>query len=279
MAIKDLAVAFNGSENAQSALKFAIQMCKKYKAALTGLHMRMPPEFEQDVSRWISREIMDTLAKAGAEEAAGIEAGFRETVTKTEFSGSVDWVVEEGPPNDLLARAARYYDVLLMGQFSSADDKRPRVRAEDLVLRSGRPIIIVPNQYTVRPFNEYAVIAWDGSRAAASALSNAMLILETKTRLDVVTVMSDEDAQSKKGAPPSNDIMRHLKRHGIEAEQVTLSAPRGGHGPAITGYCADVNPDVLVMGGYGHARLREELFGGVTQHVMQHMNVPVFMSH
>jgi nucleotide-binding universal stress UspA family protein len=73
--------------------------------------------------------------------------------------------------------------------------------------------------------------------------------------------------------------MTHLKRHGIAAQRVALSASREGVGATILDYCKAQDADVLVMGAYGHARLREELFGGVTRHVLQNMTVPVLMSH
>jgi nucleotide-binding universal stress UspA family protein len=239
----------------------------------------MPPSFVGNVGRWISDDVLETLTTAVEEENAAIEAKFKEKVALEKFKGSVELIVEEGSPIELLSRAGRYYDLLLIGQFLYSTDEDQRLRADELVLRSGRPIIIVPNGYKVRPFSEHAVIAWNGSRPAARALSDAMQILETKSRLDVVTVTSEGDEADSKDVSPSNDILRHLNRHGIEAKIVKLSAPRGSHGPAITEYCSKVNPDVLVMGGYGHARLREELFGGATQHVLRHMNVPVFMSH
>lgn len=279
MAIKDLAVAYNGSPNADATLKFAVQMCKKYGACLTALHTHMPPTFDDNIGRWISDDVLETLTKAVQEESNAIEAKFKKKVALEKFKGSVELIVEEGPANDLLARAGRYYDLLLIGQYSISTDGDHKLRVEELVLKSGKPVLIVPNGYKVRPFNEHAVIAWDGSRTAARALSDAMQILETKSRLDVVTVISGDDKADSKDISPSNDILRHLKRHGIEAKIVKLSAPRGSHGPAINEYCSEVNPDVLVMGGYGHARLREKLFSGVTHHVLQDMNVPVFMSH
>jgi len=279
MAIKDLALAYNGSPNADAALKFAVQMCKKYGACLTALYTHMPPAYEDNVGRWLSDDVLETLTKAAQEESNAIEAKFKKKVALEKFKGSVELIVEEGPANDLLARAGRYYDLLLIGQYTISTDGDHKLRVEELVLRSGKPVLIVPDGYKVRPFNEHAVIAWDGSRTAARALSDAMQILETKSRLDVVTVISGDDKADSKDISPSNDILRHLKRHGIEAKIVKLSAPRGSHGPAINEYCSEVNPDVLVMGGYGHARLREKLFGGVTQHVLQYMNVPVFMSH
>ncbi len=285
MAIKDLAVAYNGSTNSKAALGFAIQMCKKYDAALTGIHVRMPISFEPQVQRWMPKEVLASLKTAGEEGAREIETGFREAVAAAGFSGPLEWLVEEGQTNDHLARLSRYHDLLVIGQFSEAgDNKRLKVRAEDLVIRSGKPLIIVPNGYQVRPFEEHAAVAWDGSRPAARALTDAMQILETKKRLDVVTITAPSGKSGAKSgktdAPkPGHDLIRHLKHHGIEARIVSLAASKDQVGATILGHCAETQPDVLVMGAYGHARLREDLFGGVTRTILQTMNVPVFMSH
>lgn len=278
MAIKDLAVAYNASENSDAALQYAVQMCNAYGAALTGLHAHLPVKFEGQIEHWLSDDVLKSLSEAASEGIRAIEARFRKTVASTDFTGAVDWIVEEGQPNDILARAARYYDLLLIGQFSVPTEKERRVRAEDLVLRAGKPVVVVPNGYRVRPFTDYAVVAWDGSRAAARALADAMQILETKTRLDVVTVRAGGKA-GRDAAPASNDIIRHLERHGVDAQRVTLTAHRGEEGEAILEHCRSNDPDLLVMGGYGHTRLREELLGGVTRHVMRNMAVPIFMVH
>ncbi len=274
MAIKDLAVAYNGSANSKAALSFAVQMCKKYDAALTGLHVRAPLNLEPHVRRWTSESVLDSLHKAGDEAVKATESDFRDAVSAAAFGGVVEWFVMEGHTNDALAHVARYHDILVIGQFSESGEKRSRVRAEDLVQHSGRPLIVVPNDYAVRPFTEYAAVAWDGSRPAARALADAMQILETKKRLDVVRV------GARKAAEVSGpDIVTHLKRHHIAAKAVSLTSTRDRVGQTILDYCAENQPDVLVMGAYGHARLREDLFGGVTRYVLQNMNVPIFMAH
>jgi nucleotide-binding universal stress UspA family protein len=268
---------------------------------LTGLYAQAPLRFEGQVERWITDEVRASLRQAERESAKAIEASFRETAAAAGFTGTLDWVAEEGQTNTVLARLARHFDLLLIGQLSEPGDSRQQIRAEELVTLSGKPLIIVPSGYQVRPFTEHAVIAWDRSRPAARALSDAMQILETKQRLDVVTVAAkgkeggkeagkgkaggkEAGKAGKEGTPGSGpggglDILTHLKRHGIAAQRVALTASREGVGATILDYCKDQDADVLVMGAYGHARLREELFGGVTRHVLQHMTVPVLMSH
>ena len=277
MAIKDLAVAYNGSSNAGTALACAVRMCRKYRATLTGVYVHLPLGVGREVARWATQDILDGIRRTDQQAAGRIQAKFHESLHDLGFDGPVEWVVEQGTVNESLSRFARYHDLLLMGQYSEPDDRPAQVRAEDLVMRAGRPVLIVPIDYRPRDFSEYAVVAWDGSRPAARALTDAMQILETKTRLDVVTVI--RGGEGEQAPRPGRDVIRHLQRHGVDARRVWLPASRGGVGRAILDYCRQHQPDLLVMGAYGHARLREDLFGGVTRQVLDSMCVPGMMSH
>lgn len=277
MAIKDLAIAYNGSSNADMALRFAVQMSEKYGAELTALHVHAPLEYEGTIARWASKAVLDSLREADRLALEGIEKKFREQLTEAGAKGDAEWVVETGTANEHLSRMARCHDLLLIGQSSEPGEKRLRVRAEDLVVRMGRPLLVIPADYELRPFSETAVVAWDGSRPASRAVSDAMQILETKKRIDVVTVGPKSRAEEAGSDEPR--VIRHLRRHGVDAERIYLEAGKGGVGASILEYCDKVQPDVLVMGAYGHARLREDLFGGVTHDILTRMNVPVLLSH
>ncbi len=275
MAIKDLAVAYNGGGNADAAVDLGLQMCRKYQASLTGIYAATPIRFEGQVSRWVSDDVIETLRNAESAVARQIEEAFRRRVQSDPPPGGTDFIAEEGQANAVLARQARFHDLLLVGQFTVSGDAGRPIRAEDLVLRTGRPLLIVPHSYAVRPFQEYAVVAWDGSRQAARALSDAMQILETKKRLDIVTVR----ASGSEAPKTPSAIAKHLSRHGIDAREVTLTASREGIGRTILDHCSQNGPDILVVGAYGHTKLREDLFGGVTRQIMENMTVPVLMSH
>lgn len=278
MAIRDLAVAYNGSANADTALNFTVQMCRKYGAHLTGLHVHRPLEFSPLVEKMAPEEVLAHMRKADSDSVGTVEASFRRNLSTLGFDGPVDWIVGEGHENEQLCRFARYFDLMVMGQADDAAGRKNRVRPEDLVMRSGKPLLLVPVEYDVHAFAEYAVIAWDGSRPAARALADAMQILETKKRLDIVTVGSTRKTEEREMAP-GRDVVVHLRRHGVDARRIILEADREGVGASILAYCADRNPDVLVMGAYTHSRLREDLFGGVTSHILKNMMVPVLMAH
>ena len=278
MAIKDLAVSYNATDNADTALRLAVQMCNKYSATLTGVYVSTPVHFEGPIERWVPDSVMESFKSAEGEVAASIKSRFEEQVSNFGFKGATDWVHVTGQANDVLTGVARYYDLMLIGQFTERAGKSTRIRAEELVSRTGRPLLVVPHDYEPRDFGEHAVVAWDGSRPAARALADAMQILETKKRLDVLSIEKPgkKATRRQEGWP---DIVQHLKRHDIDARRVSLSASRDGVGTTIIQYCSDTKPDILVIGAYGHSALREDLFGGVTRHIMRNMTVPVLMAH
>lgn len=278
MAIKDLVVAFQGDEGSAKALSYALQMGAKYAATVTGVHVHAAEQhYESQVRRWIAQDVLDMMRKAEQEAVQAIEQSFRDQVG---VAGGIahDWITLDGPPSLLLARMSRYFDILITGQFGGAVRHGGRaVQPEELVLRSGKPIIMVPESYSVRPFKEEAVIAWDGSRSAARALTDAMQILETKRKLEVVTVEGDDESRNYYRLG-DHDIIQHLERHGIEARRVSLKRA-GSVGRTILEYCGATDPDILVMGAFGRGKLGDMFFGGVARSVLEHQTVPVLISH
>lgn len=278
MAIKDLLVAYDGNEASQRALEFAVQMSRKYDAAVTALSVSKPEPFESHLRKWIPDNVRESMVAARLDAARDIEAKFRDQLAKLGYKGEAHWIVEEGQPDLTLARSVRFFDILLIGQFVTAFSTEHRtVDPHELLQRAGKPIIIVPKDYAVRPFKEEAAVAWDGSRNAARALTDAMQILETKKKIYILTGKSDKHGGDL-GALPSLDLTAHLARHGVTAEVVPLD-PTRSVGEAILEQCQALQPDVLVMGAYGRAKFGSQLFGGVTRHILQHHQLPVLLSH
>jgi nucleotide-binding universal stress UspA family protein len=278
VAIKDLLVAYQGDKGSRTALEFALQMAKKYGAAVTGAHVHVHEQYASQVRTWIPEDVLERVRQAEQEAVATIEKSFRQTIEEIGPKTAQHWIAVEGPPSLMLARLVRCFDLLLTGQFEGAIRHGGRVvQPEELLLRSGKPMIIVPQGYKVRPFKEEAAVAWDGSRSAARALTDAMQILETKKRLHVVTVKRDGEEEDTRRLG-DHDIFEHLKRHGIDAQPALLQA-KGGVGRTILDYCEKIDPDVLVMGAYGRGNIGAMLFGGVSRYVLENQTVPVMMAH
>ncbi|MEO1205014.1 MAG: universal stress protein [Pseudomonadota bacterium] len=282
MAIRDLVVAYDGNETSEKALEFTLRMGTKYGAMVTGLNVTQPERFEGHVRRWMTADTTDAIKKARLEAISEIEAKFHSHVKQSHFEGETGWIVEEGPPDLTIARTARFFDVLIMGQFITAfSSERRTVDPPELLLRAGKPVIVVPKTYGVRPFREHAAIAWDGSRYAARALTDAMQILETKKSLDVLTVKGDAHAEEM-ASMPGLDIIIHLKRHGIDAKVVELERKGSGSagiGAALLAHCEETDPDVLVMGAFGRGTFGQTYFGGVSRTILQRQTVPVLIAH
>lgn len=279
MAIRDLLVAYDGNDASRKAAELAVQIARKYKASIGGLHIYQPETYESHIKRWIPQDVLERVAEAQVSAEKAIGENFLQLLAEAKFKGQKSWHFQRGRANVLVPRYSRYFDLLLIGQFTSVfESGLGSIQPEEVVMRSGKPVIIVPRKLEVQPFKGTAAIAWDGSRSASRALTDAMQILETKKQLDVL-VVDTAGGSDLTGMPEGFDIMSHLERHGINANKVKLKARKTHVGDAILDYCAEVLPDVLVMGAYGRGKFGALLFGGVTRHVLHHMNVPVLLSH
>ncbi|MES0884020.1 universal stress protein [Roseibium sp. SCP14] len=280
MTLKNIAIGYRGSENTDTALHLAITLSKKYGAALSGLCINAPIAEEPQFRTWMPETLVRSLQKASDESVQNAEMKFRETAAAHQFAGPLDWVVEQGDVDEVLSRAARYHDLLVIGQYTSSDEvSRYRVQPENVVIRAGRPLLIVPADVTVQRFERpHVTVAWDGSRSAARALSDALLLFGSECVFEVTRVVGKERA-SEISAEPGRDIIKYLTRHGVEAREKLLIAGKHQVAQTLVEHCSKSGSDFLVMGAYGHSRLREDLFGSVSRTVIEATKTPVLMAH
>jgi len=140
---------------------------------------------------------------------------------------------------------------------------------------SGRPVFVVPYIHEGPAKLDHAVVAWDGGLVAARALAGATPLLTRARRVEVVTIAPRDEPVEEL---PGFNITRHLARHGVNA-QLRQLAPADDVGAALLSHAAQTGADYLVMGAYGHSRLREFVLGGATRSVLASMTVPVLMAH
>ena len=172
---------------------------------------------------------------------------------------------------------SRYCDLTVIGQ-SSRLDPSPDVGfdfPEHIVLNSGRPVLIVPCVGEFGSVGKRVLISWDASREATRAINDAIPLLK---RADIVQIAVFNAGAKPFGDQPGHDIALYLARHGITVEVLeNRNVPNVGR--AILSLVTELSSDLLVMGCYGHSRIREKLLGGVTRTVLENMIVPVLMSH
>ena len=193
---------------------------------------------------------------------------------------SAEWrEIPEGPDADP-ALHARYADLVILGQLDPdrAESDLIRPRPEQVALGSGRPVLIVPYAGHFDDVGRRVLIAWNATREAARAVSDAMPFLTSAELVTVLTIDPREGPRAH-GELPGADIALHLARHGVKAQiERTVSAGLPV-GEVLLSRVADLGADLIVMGAYGHSRVREMLLGGVTRSVLRSMIVPVLMSH
>lgn len=277
MAIRNLLVGYNGTEGADSALGLGLLMAQKYDAHLTGILAHGPVRGAEHLAPWLSACVVEYIAERERELAESIAGQFRERVAGAGREGKADFIDASGDPDTRLAACASCHDFLLLGRFDPAQGRENLAMHPDRVaLQSGRPLIVVPPGYRTESLPDHALVAWDGKRAAARALNDAMLILETKAKVTVLTVGSAPGREPR----PGEDPMVHLARHGVPAERVHLEPGGRTIGRTILESCEENDVGLLVMGAYEHSKFSEDLVGGVTnEEVLRRARIPALMAH
>jgi nucleotide-binding universal stress UspA family protein len=174
---------------------------------------------------------------------------------------------------EAIGALARLYDMTIVLQPDSSKSSHDNDIPQEILFNSGGPMLMVPYIHK-GPLDTHNVgVAWDGSRFAARALHDAMPLLMGAKAVTVIAI------NEKAGEASSNQLVSHLARRGIAAGVQRLATERGDVQAAILSIAADSNMGLVVMGGYGHSRLQERVFGGVTRGMFDSMAVPVLMSH
>jgi nucleotide-binding universal stress UspA family protein len=171
--------------------------------------------------------------------------------------------------------AARLYDLIVVSQGEPGLDTFDNQLPRDLLLEAGGPLLFFPYAYRGVFRAARIGICWDGSRLAARALHDAMPLL---AKADALTAITMNPSQVAPEASPAR-LAKHMARNGLPVRNISLEADRNDVQASILSVAADESLDLLVMGGYGHSRLQETVFGGVTREMFRSMTVPVLMSH
>ena len=171
---------------------------------------------------------------------------------------------------------ARRFDLAVVAQAEPDTTAPEEFIAEGALFGSGRPVIVVPYIQKGGVQLDRVMVCWDASRAAARAVADAMPFLARAKAIDVVIVASE---RPKSDEVAGADIGQHLARYNLNVEVKRIVATETDVANTLLSHAADSAADFLVMGGYGHSRLREFILGGVTRAILGSMTVPVLMSH
>jgi nucleotide-binding universal stress UspA family protein len=275
--IKDILVALTQEPGKDVAADYARGVAAALDAHLTGLSIAYEPAIPPTIMGGIPADFVETQRVENERAAKAAQTDFEDACRRDGLNAEtrLQSATLAGAA-DILGRLSRRYDLTIVGQSDPDKLGVETVLIEAVLFESGRAVLVVPYIHKAAPSFERVMVCWDGSRPAARAIAEAMPLLHKSKRIDVVTFATE------RGRPeelPGADLAVHLARHGLSVDLKRV--PTGGTdiASAILSESADLQTDLIVMGGYGHSRLREFILGGATRGILGSMTVPTLMAH
>lgn len=279
MSYKSILVHLDSSEAVHSRLELALSLAQQFDAHLTGFFTVFRPEPGSFYVMAGSAEYYVEFEHRRLEQQGALERLFRAETLR--WKVAAEWQSSKEYANRCIPRAARLADLAIVGQYNSRDPESfvAEQFIENLVLSSGRPVLVVPYAGQFHHIGSHVVIAWDGSREATRAMHDALPFLSRAKQVTVLTInaLSGEPASSR---IPGADIAAVISRYGANVAIQEIEGVKDVPiGETLLSRAADLDADLLVMGCYGHSRWRELVLGGATRSILKSMTLPVLMSH
>ena len=280
MALRNLLVYLDSTKASSARGEVALKLAQRHEAHLTALAPTATPLVPGYIAGNFPDELLKMQEAEARDRAEAAAQAFRQAAEREGVAVETR-VVSCTTANltAVIALHARYADLTVMGQLDP-DDPTPGgvTMVEDVIMTAGRPTLVVPYVGAWTAPGRHVMIAWDASREAARAAQDALPLLEAAEEVTILVVNPDKGDQDH-GEQPGADIALHLARHGVKAKVQRSEVRDITVGEEILSRLADAGSDLLVMGAYGHSRLREVVLGGVTRTLLEEMTVPVLMSH
>jgi nucleotide-binding universal stress UspA family protein len=275
MAIRNILVHVNDQENNDEVIRASIQLAQDKDAALTGLYVRPYPIVVPVAPIGGAMPVIDGMIEAYQEACNAAKKRFTDLASRSGVAHA--WYDDDGDAAERIGVHARYTDLAVIGQISSDnyDGQTPRDLPAVAAMTAGRPVLSIPFAGSHAMTFKRVMLCWNGSREATRALHDAISLLAPATHIDVACF----DASDRDDRDPGADIAAHIAHHGFKADAHRMVSGELNTVDAILSASSDLGSDLIVMGAYGHTRIREIAMGGVTRGMMEHMPVPVLMSH
>jgi nucleotide-binding universal stress UspA family protein len=275
--IKDLIVNLGLGKPRDVAADYAISIAEAFGAHACAVAFAYEPVVPPSVMGGIPADIIDAQWAASESAAEAAIAGFEAAARRAGIAAEHRKLTASiGGAGDLFGRLARRFDLAVTAQAEPRSGAAHGLIIEGALFGSGRPVVVVPYIQKGGLKLDRVMICWDGSRPAARAIADAMPFLARSAAIDVVIVAS---GRKKSDEIPGIDIGEHLARHDLTVDVKRIVSTDVDVPNTILSHAADSGADFIVMGGFGHSRLREFVLGGATQGILSAMTVPTLMSH
>jgi nucleotide-binding universal stress UspA family protein len=275
--IKDLVVNLAVGESRGDPGAFAVSIAEAFGAHVAAIAFAHDPVVPATLMGGIPADFIESQRAEAEAAASAAVARFEEAARRAGVSAESRLLAASiAEASDQFGRIARRFDLAVVGQAEPDKATPEELIAEAALFGAGRPVLLVPYIQKTGLKLDKVLVCWDGSRSAARAAGDAMSFL---TRAEAIEILMVSGERGKGDEIPGADIGQHLARHGLKVEVKRIVATESDVANTILSYVADASADLIVMGGYGHSRLREFILGGVTRGILEAMTVPTLMSH
>lgn len=277
--MKTILVHINDQRRAEALLTPVVAIARRRASHVIGFHVHagLPPLATSAAP--YGADMLDAIVKAELREAEVLSRIFANATAGSQFV--TEWISARSPEPDLAAfvmQRGRAADLIVASQSDSTWDMAPVLDFPDrLALESGRPVLVVPAHGSFRNTGRSIAVAWNGSRESARAAFDALPLLQDAEVVSIIVV--GDMLPASVGVAGAHALASALARHGVRVAVREETRDHMGIGEALLEGAAAAGADLLVMGGYGHSRFRELVFGGATRHVLRHMTLPTLLSH
>jgi nucleotide-binding universal stress UspA family protein len=270
--IKHIVVHLDGGAHDAAVLKLAGALAGRFGAALEAVFANVPPFIPASIDGVMAPQIIEAQQAILRKRAAAAKAA----LAAVTLAHKPAWTELDARAADAVIARARFADLAVIAQPApdESDAATDYDAPADIVMALGRPVLMVPYAGRFADAGKRILAAWNGTRESARALSDALPFLATASAVTVLTVNPEGDT-----ARMEADLKRWLAGHGIKAETRTARTRDIEVGDVLLSAAADLSADLIVMGAYGRARLRELILGGATHSILRHMTAPVLMTH
>ncbi|MFA5950190.1 MAG: universal stress protein [Hyphomicrobium sp.] len=261
----------------RTALRPALALARRFDAHLVSLAVLPPPIIQEPLTATSGETlVVEGHRRIYAEDCVTMKAFFEQAAREAGLEDLHEWIMDDAtasPVWQVVSEYARSADIAIASQ-SDVDGEGP----EELVLAAGRPVLVVPARGDHAEVGRRVLVAWNGRREAARAAFDALPLL---VGADVVRILwvNPGDEQDVAQDVPAADLATALARHNVRCEAAEITRGARDTGEVLLGEVREMGADLLVMGCYGHSRLREYILGGATRTLLRNMTVPILMSH
>lgn len=276
MSVKTILVHLANDDHHGVRLDVAVRMAKVHRAHIVALFITTPEGMPAvSTGRGASAAYLEAARESARERAIALEEEFESACDKHNVKST--WVVEDGDHLESLAYHAHAADIAILSRPSKAEHLEDHFRmrlAEQFTLISGCPVLLLPRIEEIPTFGKHIMVAWKANREALRAVRDSLPFLKEADKVTVLAVgPTAEDALSE------TELVSYLSRHEISAEPHNVAESEEGVGHTILATAEALGCDMIVMGAYGHSRIREIIMGGVTRYIFGHTSMPVLLSH